>query len=182
MSTADELLGRLTEIGATVRPAGDDGLIVRAGGKPVPAGLMKCLRETKKEILARLCPPRAALLPPDSIRATDFGGVHEWHDLYATRTGHWYHGDRRWHEAEALAWGELQNRWNLAYGERVSPEICAGCRRPIEGTPALDLIDGNRVHDVADHDCLIRHGARWRSAATRALVAMGLVPPTPAAR
>jgi hypothetical protein len=79
--------------------------------------------------------------------------------------------------AARLAWGSLQNRWHLALGERVPPDRCAGCRRPIGGAEALDLIDGNRVHDVAGHDCLIRHGERWRSAATLALVAMGLRPP-----
>jgi hypothetical protein len=38
------------------------------------------------------------------------------------------------------------------------------------------MIDGNRVH-LAILDCLIRHGERWRAAATRALIAMGLQPP-----
>jgi hypothetical protein len=45
-------------------------------------------------------------------------------------------------EAELLAWRELENRWNLAHGERVSRELCAGCRRPIGTEAALDLIDG----------------------------------------
>jgi hypothetical protein len=38
-------------------------------------------------------------------------------------------------------------------------------------------MDGNRVHLADGYDCLIRYGARWRGAATRALIAMGLVPP-----
>ena len=59
-------------------------------------------------------------------------------------------------------------------GERVSPELCAACRRPIGSAAALSLIDGNRVHDRPDNDCLIRHGNRWRGAATRALTDMGL--------
>jgi hypothetical protein len=39
--------------------------------------------------------------------------------------------------------------------------------------------DGNRVHldDAHGLDCVIRYGERWRGAATRALVAMGLRPP-----
>ena len=41
----------------------------------------------------------------------------------------------------------------------------------------LDLIDGNCVHDRAGNGCLIHHGERWRAAATRALVGMGLQPP-----
>jgi hypothetical protein len=90
---------------------------------------------------------------------------------------------------ERLAWGELQNRWHMTHGKRVPTALCAGCRRPIgelrdreksdisEKRAPLDLIDGNRVHDAAAHDCLIRYGERWRGAATRALVAMGLSAP-----
>jgi hypothetical protein len=75
-----------------------------------------------------------------------------------------------------LAWGELQNRWHMAHGKRVPRHLCAGCRKPISNAAALDLIDGCRVHDTAGHHCLIRWGACWRSAATRALAAMGLTP------
>jgi hypothetical protein len=64
----------------------------------------------------------------------------------------------------------------MTRGERVSRELCAGCRRPIGNAEALDMIDGNRVH-LAILDCLIRHGERWRAAATRALIAIGLRPP-----
>ncbi|MGC2411977.1 MAG: hypothetical protein WA459_04685 [Stellaceae bacterium] len=80
-------------------------------------------------------------------------------------------------EAESLAWRELENRWNLAHGERVSRELCAGCRRTIGTEAALDLIDGNRVHDRDGNECLIRHGERWRTTAAKALSAMGLQPP-----
>ena len=52
--------------------------------------------------------------------------------------------------------------WHLDYGERVSREICAGCRRSIKpGQKALDLADG--------YECLIRHGERWRRAAREAI-------------
>jgi hypothetical protein len=102
-----------------------------------------------------------------------------WHDQYAKRAAHWQVGGKRPRiDAERLAWGDLENRWNLVHGERVSWDLCAGCRRPIGLTPALDFIDGNRVHDSAEHDCQIQHGERWRGAATRALVAMGLVRPS----
>ena len=77
-------------------------------------------------------------------------------------------------EAERLAWGELQNRWHMGHGERVPPHLCAGCRQPVAKAATLDLIDSCRVHDATGHDCLIRWGERWRGAATRALVAMGL--------
>jgi hypothetical protein len=80
------------------------------------------------------------------------------------------------HEATHLAWGELQGRWHKLHGERVLPDLCAGCRRPLGNAGLLHLGDGNRVH-LDNLNCVIRHGERWRRAATRALVAMGLQPP-----
>jgi hypothetical protein len=71
----------------------------------------------------------------------------------------------------------MQNRWHAQYGEQVPKDICAGCRRPIGTASALDLIDGSRVHLNDGNACLIRHGERWRAAATRALMALGLRPP-----
>lgn len=80
------------------------------------------------------------------------------------------------HEATRLAWGELQDRWHKLHGEWVPPDLCSGCRRPIGDGETLALGDGNRVH-LDDLNCPIRHGERWRRAATRALVAVGLQPP-----
>src|SRR5690349_1957887 len=37
--------------------------------------------------------------------------------------------------AERLAWGEMQNKWHMLNGERVSQDLCAGCRRPIGTEP-----------------------------------------------
>jgi hypothetical protein len=79
-------------------------------------------------------------------------------------------------EAESLAWGEVLNRWHMRHGARVPRDLCAGCRGPIGSAKALDMIDGNRVH-LGDPDCLVRHGERWREAATRALLALGLRSP-----
>jgi hypothetical protein len=100
-----------------------------------------------------------------------------WHDCYEERAAIRQYGYRR-DEAELLAWRELETRWHMAHGERVATDLCAGCRRPIGEAEALDLIDGSRVHDRVDNDCLIRHGERWRSAAKRALVELGLQPPS----
>jgi hypothetical protein len=154
---------------------------------PMPTGRIKAraLKPPPPDLWARLIAHRSelisALAPTDPVpTAADNGkaiSAESWCDLYATRTGHWFHGDRRWQEAEAIAWGELENRWNLACGERVSRDVCAGCRRPIGTATALDLMDGNRVHDHPGHDCLISHGVRWRGAAKEALIVMGLQPP-----
>jgi hypothetical protein len=80
-------------------------------------------------------------------------------------------------EAEALAWGELQTRWHAEHGERVSADLCAGCRRPLGEAEVLSLIDSNRVHFGADNACLVQYGTQWRRAATQALRALGLTPP-----
>jgi hypothetical protein len=79
-------------------------------------------------------------------------------------------------EAERLAWGDLQSRWYIEHGERVPGDLCAGCRLPIGDGKVLNMIDGNRVH-FETNACLIRHGDRWRDAATRALEEMGLRAP-----
>jgi hypothetical protein len=102
----------------------------------------------------------------------------DWRDLYEERAViHEYDGHYTRAEAEALAWGELQNRWHLEHSDRVPRDLCAGCRKALGAAKALDLIDGNRV-DLGDgNDCLVWHGSRWRAAATQALVGLGLRPP-----
>ena len=101
----------------------------------------------------------------------------DWQALFDERAAiREYDGRHTRAEAERLAWGALENRWHMQYGERVPPETCAGCRRPIGGEVALGLIDGCRVHDRRDHACLTQYGERWRLAATRALLALGLAP------
>jgi hypothetical protein len=53
MSAAVEILNELSAIGAIVVPAGDR-LLLRAGSKPVPAGIIRRLREAKPELLVLL--------------------------------------------------------------------------------------------------------------------------------
>jgi hypothetical protein len=94
------------------------------------------------------------------------------HDLFEALITRWHIANRTLAEAKRLAWGELQNRWHMAHGKQVPRHLCAGCgERIADSSQALDLIDGNRVHDT---DCLIRHGERWRSVASRALIAIGM--------
>jgi hypothetical protein len=113
----------------------------------------------------------------DGVKSTAFGctlTASDWRDLYQERAAIREHdGGYPRPEAERLAWSELEMRWHMQHGERVPRELCAGCRRSIGIARALDLIDGCRVH-FTDNDCLIRHGNRWRSAATSALLALGL--------
>jgi hypothetical protein len=53
MNCGLELLGQLSEIGATIEPAGDK-LIVRAGTRPIPAELVVQIREAKAGLLVVL--------------------------------------------------------------------------------------------------------------------------------
>jgi hypothetical protein len=50
MSPASNVLHELEVIGATIRPAGDQ-LVLRAGAKPVPASVIRLIREQKRELL-----------------------------------------------------------------------------------------------------------------------------------
>jgi hypothetical protein len=176
MSAADELLDRLAEIGATIRPAGDR-LIVRAGAQPVPPELVRSLRETKRDILARLSPTNTATRL--ATTATDLVGAHEWRDHYAARLVHWFSGGRHWHQSEAVAYGEMILRWHGRHGAYPDPSRCAGCKDELPDEEMLALCDGARVHLDGTHgvNCLIAYGRNWRGAAVAELRALGLSPP-----
>ncbi len=60
MSAAREVLCHLEAIGATIESAGDR-LLVRAGPKPVPARVIRRVREAKPELLALLHQEATAL-------------------------------------------------------------------------------------------------------------------------
>ena len=102
----------------------------------------------------------------------------DWRDMYEERAAHrQYDGGYTRAEAEQLAWGEMQNRWHLKHDVGTPRDICAGCRKPIGAAMALDLINGSRVHLDDENACLVLYGDRWRAAATRGLLALGLRPP-----
>jgi len=112
--------------------------------------------------------------PADTFRP----GPAWWRGQYEERSWHNELGGRRCRaEAERLAFGELQWRWHTRHGEGMPPGICGGCQKPIGAAENIPLIDGTYVHGGDGHDCLIAYGRRWRGAATRALAAMGLMPP-----
>ena len=168
MTAAAELLRRLSEIGATVNPAGDK-LVVRAGATPVPAELVKHLRAAKAEVLATLTPASAER------------DAAWWHRELTVRTLDRLLENRTRGEAERLAFNHLVLEWHRDNGVRVPRWQCAGCSKPIGGPEPLVLADGNRVH-FQTLDCLLRYGERWRAVATAALRALGLIPPRRSAR
>lgn len=161
MSAVFELLDRLTEIGATIRPAGDN-LILRAGSKTVPAELVKRIHQRKAEVLEAL-----------SQEAVE---GRRWHKRFTALSFAWGAGKRDSVAAKRLAWGDLQNEWHNLHGHRWPMWQCAGCQMPIGSLDAINLPDGNRVH-FEPIDCLISFGRRWRGDADAALIALGLEPP-----
>ena len=161
---------------------------VPAAGEPLPARLEQAATFDlglggEAPAPSRSTSSRGEPADPDGTRAAEplpSAASHNpdfWRHLYVERAGiRQYEGSYTHAEAEHLAWSELQSRWHMEHGERAPRHLCAGCRRLIGGKPVLDLIDGCRVHADEGYDCLIRWGQRWRVAATRALVAMGLKP------
>jgi len=157
MNGAEKLIDRLVEVGAKIE-ATNGRLVVRAGARPVPAELVRLLREAKAEVLATLSPSW-------------------WRRQFAVRTiDHELGGARPHDDAARLAWGELECRWHRLYGERIPEWQCAGCGEPIGGRAALSMGDGNRAHldDASGLECVIAYGKRWRGTATAGLRAMDL--------
>jgi hypothetical protein len=74
-TAARELLDRFAEIGASVRPGGEDRLVVSAGARPVPAALVQQLREAKAEILAVLVSDRGAKVGDADDAAPDMAAA-----------------------------------------------------------------------------------------------------------
>jgi hypothetical protein len=141
------------------------------------AGLAVALEE---DLLIIRGPKRAGpvarlLLQNKSRVVAALAGSSDWHARHVEALSHWsalHPAD----QAAQFAWGELQVQWHNGYSERLQEWQCAGCGEAIGGIRSLDFQDGNRVH-LDKLDCLLRYGERWRGAATRALVAMGLQPP-----
>jgi hypothetical protein len=149
------LLAEVAEAGGRIEARGDR--LRLTAPQPLPADLVARIRAAKPALFSAL------------------DGAHDWPARHREALAHWgalHPAD----EAARLAWGELQGRWYRHHGERLPEWQCAGCGEPIGGLPAVDCGDGNRVH-LGSLDCIVRFGERWRGAATRALLAMGLQPP-----
>jgi hypothetical protein len=104
----------------------------------------------------------------------------DWRDWYQKRAAiRQYDGNYTRAEAERLAWGEVVNEWHRRQGERAPRDLCAGCLKPIgDSGEVFDHADGTQTHMADGFDCVVKYGDRWRGAAEKALVAMGLTPPS----
>ena len=192
---ADRLIEDVRAAGYSIEIEGGD-LVIEADSDP-PAELVASLRRHKAEVIALLSPCQLEPRPEVFVQGAPLvdsgplpaivgcpGGAFladgaDWRDLYEERCAiREFDGGHSRAEAECLAWSEMENRWHIEHGERVPPDICAGCRRPIGSAAALDLIDGCRVHLTDDNACLIRHGERWRAMAAQGLIVLGLRQPT----
>ncbi|MGH7114465.1 MAG: hypothetical protein ACREE9_08220 [Stellaceae bacterium] len=152
-------MAEVADVGGQIEARGDRLLL--SAPRPLPPALVARVAAAKPELLTALADP-----------------VIDWHARHAEALAHWcalYPPG----QAAPLAWGELQNRWHRLFGARPPERQCAGCGAPVDPDDRFDTGDGNRVHFGDRHglDCLIAYGKRWRGAATRALVAMGLEPP-----
>lgn len=168
------LLRQAREAGLAVAAEGE-GLVIRGPRRAEP--LARLLIEHKPEVLSALTSTEH---PGDREydKRDVIGDTAEWLDLFAARLAHWFaRGQRRWHEAELIAFSECVLKWHQRHGRRLAAWRCAGCDAAIGGlAAALTLADGNRVH-FDKLDCLLSFGHRWRSEAIAGLQALGLDPP-----
>ena len=168
-AAAEELLGCLAELGASVAPTDGDRLVVRAGPSGIPPVLMARLRAAKSDLIAALA--LGAHAPSQTADSTTHPvDAAWWRNHFMIRTTHWELGGYRPHlEAQWLAFAEMLHELRERHGRRWPTWQCAGCDELIGGLLALTLADGNRVHFDEETQCLIRFGRRWRGDAVAGL-------------
>jgi hypothetical protein len=169
------LLREARAAGLTVTVQGDK-LVIRGPRRAEPVALR--LLKHKPAVMAALV--RAPAQPRQAAPEPERAGwdAADWQAYFDERAAiREFDGQRPRVEAERLAWGELLVEWHKAHGAPPPSSRCAGCGKPIGGSPAMTLADAARVHDVASYECLLKYGRRWRAAAAKALTSMGLEPP-----
>jgi hypothetical protein len=79
-------------------------------------------------------------------------------------------------EARRIAWGEAEWKWHLRNGPPPDPDRCVGCGERIMAGDGMEMLDGAVVHigDPEAVECLAIYGAQYRSAASVALMDLGL--------
>jgi hypothetical protein len=147
---------------------------LKADRKP-PQKLVEALRQHKAEIIALL---GEMAEPIEGRPALDDGDG--WHQRLGSHRNRLAQLDYAADVASLLAHGHLLNDIHSALVaiKPPDPTVCAGCDQTLAG-PALDTGDGARVHDQADHKCLVAYGRKWRKRASDQLAPLGIdVPAT----
>jgi hypothetical protein len=70
--------------------------------------------------------------------------------------------------------------WYRQHGKRTPGHLCAGCGQPITGPNVFTLPLGERAHAGSGEralECLQAYGRRWKAAAAKALVEIGIPAP-----
>jgi hypothetical protein len=99
-----------------------------------------------------------------------------WHAWMTSRYADWRRRGFSQAEARRIAWGEAEWKWHLRNGPPPDPDRCAGCGERIMAGDGMPLLDGAVVHigDPEHVECLAIYGAQYRSAASVALMDLGL--------
>jgi hypothetical protein len=102
-----------------------------------------------------------------------------WHAWMHSRIPVWLGHGLRAHEISDIVWSEAENAWNLRHHATADPDRCAGCGEWMLDGPGMRLLDGAVIHfgNPDRLDCLALYGETWRSAASAALVTLGLKRP-----
>jgi hypothetical protein len=105
--------------------------------------------------------------------------VTDWRAWMRSRLPVWQARDLSAREAARVIWAEAESAWHLRHPPPADPDRCAGCGEWMLDGPGMRLLDGAVIHfgNPDRLDCLILHGETWRSAASAALMTIGLRKP-----
>jgi hypothetical protein len=153
-------------------------LVIRGPRRAEPVA--RLLIEHKPQVLAALAPAQCSPRHTGIASPNPVVDPAPWRDQFYERVAIRMHEDGYPRaEAECLAFGRIILEWHLKHGARADPRRCAGCGEEASGEGSFVLLDGARLHldGFRSIDCIIRYGAKWRSAAVDALRLLGVAPP-----